>query len=214
MMSKIWLVATNEYRTNVFKKSFIFVLLSIPLFIGFTVGFGMFMESQKNDDAPVGYVDYPGVLKNAIPAPVNNPDDAIQFISFQAEEGAKIALEDGSIQAYYVLGEDYHENKTAELVYYDTPGSNATRQFYDFLQMNLLSGEAPEIALRGAGGNRVTLRTPDGSREFPAGGPPFGVVPGSDGRRKDHGHCLDLLNYIGCLDSLWNSGFIPCSKCL
>jgi ABC-2 type transport system permease protein len=176
MMSKIWLVATNEYRVNVFKKSFIFVLLSVPLFLGFIIVFGMFMDSQENDDAPVGYVDTSGVLKDAIPAPVDNPEDAIQFISFQTEKDAETALEDGRIQAYYILGEDYQENRTAELVYYDTPGSNATGQFYDFLQINLLSGVSTEIALRGAEGSSVTVRAPDGSREFPDGGPPFGVV--------------------------------------
>ena len=176
MMSKILLVAINEYRVNVFKKSFIFVLLSVPLFLGFIIGFGMFMDSQENDDAPVGYVDIAGILQDAIPAPVENPENAIQFISFETEQDAKSALEEGRIQAYYIFGEDYQESRNAELVYYDTPGQDATRQFNDFLQINLLSDFPSEIALRGTEGSSVTVRAPDGSREFPDGGPPFGIV--------------------------------------
>lgn len=176
MMSKILLVAINEYKTNVFKKSFIFILLSVPLFIGFTVGFGAFMSSRETDNRPVGYVDLANVFNDPISAPVDNPEEAISFIPFKTMEDAQTSLEDKEIQAFYVLPSEYLENRAAELVYIQTPGGNATAQFYDFLQINLLSEKPPEIALRGAGGNSVTVRSPDGSREFPQGGPPFGVV--------------------------------------
>ena len=176
MMSKIWLVAVNEFRTNVFKKSFIFVLLSVPLFIGFTVGFGAFMSSREEDDRPVGYVDQVGVLTSPISAPVENPEDAISFVPFDSEQDAQDALENKEIQAYSIVPNDYLESRSAELVYIQTPGEDATRQFYDFLQINLLSDKHPEVAERGAIGYDVTTRLPDGSREFPGGGQPFGVV--------------------------------------
>jgi ABC-2 type transport system permease protein len=176
MMSKIWLVAINEYKTNVFKKSFIVILLSVPLFIGFTVGFGALMSSREEDHRPIGYVDHAGVFTNPLDAPVEDPEDAISFIPFSSEEEAQTALEDKEIQAYYVLPPEYLENRSGELVYIETPGEKATRQFYDFLQINLLSDKSPEVAQRGAEGFSVTGRLPDGSREFPEGAPPFGVV--------------------------------------
>jgi ABC-2 type transport system permease protein len=176
MMSKTLIVAINEYKTNVFKKSFIVILLSVPLFIGFTVGFGALMSSREEDHRPVGYVDHAAVFENALPAPVKDTEDAISFIPFDSEEEAQAALEGKEIQAYYVLSPEYWNDRSAELVYIKTPGENATRQFYDFLQINLLSEKSPEIALRGAVGDSVTIRSPDGTREFPDGGPPFGVV--------------------------------------
>jgi ABC-2 type transport system permease protein len=176
MMSKTLLVAINEYKTNVFKKSFIVILLSVPLFIGFTVGFGALMSSREDDSRPVGYVDQVGLLAHPIPAPVEDPEDAISFVPFDSEEEARAALENKEIQAYYLLPTEYLQNRDAELVYIQTPGENATRQFYDFLQINLLSDQPPEIAQRAASGYSVTVRLPDGSREFPEGAPPFGVV--------------------------------------
>jgi ABC-2 type transport system permease protein len=176
MMSKTLLVAINEYKTNVFKKSFIVILLSVPLFIGFTVGFGALMSSREDDSRPVGYVDQVGLLAHPVPAPVEDPEDAISFVPFDSEEEARAALENKEIQAYYLLPTEYLQNRDAELVYIQTPGENATRQFYDFLQINLLSDQPPEIAQRAASGYSVTVRLPDGSREFPEGAPPFGVV--------------------------------------
>ena len=35
-----------------------------------------------------------------------------------------------------------------ELVYIDPPGENVQRQFHDFLQINILSSQPPEIARR------------------------------------------------------------------
>ncbi len=176
MMSKIWLVAINEYRTNVFKKSFIVVLLSVPLFIGFTVGFGAVMSSRETDNRPIGYVDQAGLLTNPVSAPVEDPEEAISFVPFNSEEDAQAALDNKEIQAYYILPYEYLTNRKAELVYVQTPGENATRQFYDFLRMNLLSDKSLEIAERVVSGYSMTVRLPDGSREFPDGGPPFGVV--------------------------------------
>jgi len=137
-MSKLWLVALNEYKRNVFKKSFILALLSVPLMVGFTVGLGLIMTSLEENDAPVGYVDYAGFLENPLPAPVDRSDKPIEFIPYKTESEARQALEAEEIQAYYVLASDFGETSQVELLYLKEPGRNATQQFYDFIQINLL----------------------------------------------------------------------------
>ncbi|MCK5646021.1 MAG: ABC transporter permease [Anaerolineales bacterium] len=175
-MNKVWLIAINEYKKNVFKKSFILVLLSVPLFIGLSVGMGLIIESLEEDDNPIGYVDHSGVLENPIPGPVEENKDPIEIIAFGSEQEAQQSLESNEIQAYFVIQQDYVQTLNAELVYVKEPGRRATQQFYDFLQTNLLSDLPIEQAHLLALGSDMTIRTPDGSREFPEGGPPLGIT--------------------------------------
>jgi ABC-2 type transport system permease protein len=182
-MNKLWRVAAYEYRRNVFKKSFILTLLSIPFFIALSIGFGLFMESLKDNSQPVGYVDRAGVLAAArIPPEIRSRwvaeyDQPVEFLAFQTEAEARAALEADEIQAYFVLPADYMQTRRVEVVYTEEPGENAWRQFWDFLQINLLASHSPEIAYRAAAGMEVFVRSLDGHRVVPAdSGPTFGLL--------------------------------------
>ena len=178
-MSKLWLVAKYEYVRNVFKKSFIFATLSMPLILAFSIGLGWLIESMENNDAPIGYVDHTGFLADPIPGPKraaspNDPSvsDLAPLIPFQTEEEARQALESEAIQAYYVVAADYHQTNRVELVYLEPPGGNVTRQFWDFMQINKISDVPPDIARRAVAGSNLIVRWPDdgpgGGREFSA----------------------------------------------
>jgi ABC-2 type transport system permease protein len=174
-MRKVCYVAWHEYSRNVFKKSFILVLLSVPLLIGGNIGLIAFMVSREDNYAPVGYVDHAGLLADPVPAPLGSSEQEIAFVPFQTEQEARRALESQTIQAYFVVASDYYETSGVELVYIKEPGENATGHFYELVQINLLADEAPEIAHRAAVGSDLTVRTPDGRREF-HGGPTLGAV--------------------------------------
>jgi ABC-2 type transport system permease protein len=132
---------------------------------------GLLISAAENNDAPLGYIDHASVLDNALPAPIERSEDAILMIPFQTEEEARSALEEKEIQAYYILSAEYLETRNVELVYLKKPGENAVSQFYDFLQINLLADQPVAVAHRAAGGTDVTIRSPDGDFEMPAGGP-------------------------------------------
>jgi ABC-2 type transport system permease protein len=176
-MSKLWKVAAYEYRRNVFKKSFIFALLSLPFFLALTIGIGALSAAMEENDAAVGYVDHSGLLSDPIPAPQregspNSPatDNRVPLVAFQTEEAAREALEAQEIQAYYVVAADYFRTNHVELVYIEPPSDDATAQFWDFMQINWLADLRPEIAHRAAAGSNLIVRWPDdapgGGREF------------------------------------------------
>ena len=96
-MTKLWLVARHEYRRNVFKKSFILALLSLPLMIALNIGMGLFIESTENNDAPAGYVDHANLLTDPIPTPAAGSREPIALIPFQTEDDARAALESEDI---------------------------------------------------------------------------------------------------------------------
>jgi len=155
-MNKTWLVASHHFKKNVMKKSFIFVLLSVPLFVAFTIGMGMLGESMENNDAPIGYVDHAGVLNDPIAL---TDADAVEIIAYNDEEQAQQALERGDIQAYYIIPETYFEQRQVELRYYEEAGGNARGDFYDFLPygdgklaiaVGDVAGKATAAALQGS----------------------------------------------------------------
>jgi ABC-2 type transport system permease protein len=177
MMSKLWLVAKYEYARNVFKKTFVIAILSVPLMLILSIGLGWLIHRMENPNAPVGYVDHAGVLADPIPAPrragsPNSPSssDSVSLIPFQTEEEARQALESKAIQAYYVMAADYHQTNRVELVYIEPPGDNVIRQFWDFMQINKITDVPPEIARRAVAGSNLIVRWPD---DMPGGGREF-----------------------------------------
>ncbi|MCK5635021.1 MAG: ABC transporter permease [Anaerolineales bacterium] len=175
MTSNVWRIAREEFRRNVFRKSFIMVLLSLPLMIGLNIGIVLLMNYLEKDIRPIGYVDHAGVmLVDELPTDVT--DDSIQFLAFSSEDRAQEALLTEELQAFYVLSPEYLQTREIRLIYVEEPASKATRQFYDLLRINLLSDVEPEIQLRIADGTEFLTRTPDGRRSFPSSGPTFQSV--------------------------------------
>jgi len=179
-MNKVWFVAAQEYQRNAFKKSFLLVLMSVPILIIFNIGIGFFLESLKDNPLPVGIVDHAGIFSEGAVTPnmrsawLAEYAEPVDFISFTTNIQAMEALHTKSIQAYYILPDDYLETREISLVYSKEPGRNASRQFYDLLQINLLSSKTPEIAYRAASGTDTTVRSIDRHREIPNAGPTFG----------------------------------------
>jgi ABC-2 type transport system permease protein len=173
-MNLIWRIAQNEYQRNVFKKSFLLSLLSIPLMVALGVGVGFLMVYLEKNDLPIGYLDQAGVFDNPIPQPVGEGVDPVTFLAYQTEDEALAAFESNQIQAYYIIPPDYPETRRIEIVYNKKPSDNANRQWWDFLQINLLSDQPTEIAYRAAAGADVTVRSLDGKRTIADSGPTFG----------------------------------------
>ena len=182
-MDNLWRVAAFEYRRNVFKRSFLITLLSIPLFIAFIVGMGLFIEGGSKQTLAVGIVDQAGLFEwQAVPAQLLavwavEYEQPVEFIFYQTEEAARFALERGEGQAFFILPEHYRQTRYVEVVYNQEPGETAWMQFYDLLRTGWLSANAPEVRERVASGTDFMVRSIDGQRNMPAGsGPTFGLL--------------------------------------
>ena len=176
-MSKLGMVFLYEYKRHLFRKTFLLALFSMPLLILFAVGIGFFIDRMENDLRPVGYVDRAGLLANPVPAPArgSRPMSAgqtrlVPLHPFETEEEARAALEARELQAYYVISADYSRTKRVNLVYVEPPDPDATRQFWDFIQINLLADLPLDVASRAVADSNLIVRWPDdmpgGAREF------------------------------------------------
>jgi len=170
-MRKLWLVVKHDYLKNVRQKGFLLALFSLPLFIGLSVGLGYFMQSQKASSESIGYIDESGLFENPLSLTLVSDSERVAIIPLTSVEEAEDLLKNGSLQAYFMIPEDYPGNRDVELFFVNEPGVNATRDFYDFLQLNLMRDYPPEIQKRVSIGTNSIIRTPDGSREFPDNNP-------------------------------------------
>lgn len=165
-MKKIWLVFKYEYTRHVMRKRFIIALLSMPLFIGFMMAISIAASLLSINKSPVGYVDLSGAFNNFTPDEPTKGlfQDGVQFIPYQSVEQANADLKSETIQAYYVIAEDYLQTSNARLVYLVAPGSNIEDQFSNQIRQYLFSSQPKEVVNRINEGSHMTIVSADGTR--------------------------------------------------
>jgi ABC-2 type transport system permease protein len=175
-MSKLMRVAVNEFRTNVMKRSFLLALLSLPLFLTFSIGMGMIMESVTSSKKPIGFVDQAGVIQSLEMPWLDTDAESIEVRPFTTLEEANAALQAGQIQGYFTIPADYLETGDVDLTIVDEVSDRAQAQFSRLLRYNVVLESEPGMAVRITKGLDLIVQSPDGSRTYPEGGPPFSLT--------------------------------------
>lgn len=165
-MKRIWVIARHEFTRHVFRKRYMFSLLSMPFLFLMMGGLIALLTHFDRNDTPLGIVDPGRQIELDTPLPPETQDKSVAIERFDTEAAARAALENGDIQAYYLLPENLAENAAVQLVYYEEPGGNATGYFRELVLANLLRHLPPEQAARAMEGVLPTLVTPDNSRSF------------------------------------------------
>jgi ABC-2 type transport system permease protein len=166
-MTKFWRVAWHEYRHHVLNKRFLIAILSVPLVVALMVGIIFLMIKMETDYRPVGYVDFAGLLTDPLPAPIEDElEKRLEMRSYASEEAAQADLESGVIQAFYLIPADYHQTNQMTLVMRGKMGNNASQQFFNFVQVNLLANLPSEVATRVVENPEIVYRSLDGNREY------------------------------------------------
>jgi ABC-2 type transport system permease protein len=167
-MRKLWVVARHEYWKIAHKRSFILGTLAMPLFFVAIMALSIVAVVAGEDQRPIGYVDHAGLLTVVTSLPPRNDDGPhpVDLLAFADEEQARAALEDGALQAYYVLAPDYLASHEVQLVYWDkAPRSSAQRRFDNLVRANLVASLPADVAARAQQGVNLTARSADGRQE-------------------------------------------------
>ncbi|MCA9970904.1 MAG: ABC transporter permease [Anaerolineales bacterium] len=172
-MRNFWLMAKHEYRKMVGKRSFLLGTLGIPLLIIVVTGLGIFITLRGEDRRPLGYVDQAGVL-----APQVQLEDGVEIRPYPTTPAAQSALENGDIQAYYVLPADYLDNREVSLYYWEeTPSEGVRDSFNEYVRVNLAADQPEAIRALLVDGPDLTLRSLEGTRELSSSNPLNFIVP-------------------------------------
>lgn len=166
-MSEFWLIAKSEYRMLVGRRSFYFGTLGVPLLIAVIIALSIFFSTRgEQDDAPLGYVDLAGVLVHQVGRDAYAEPGDVELVAFADENAARTALEEGDIQAYYLLPTDYLQSRRVQLNYWDDKPSSDVQQMFDrYIRANLLAGQPQAVQRRILNGIELSIRSADGKRE-------------------------------------------------
>lgn len=147
-MSKVWLVAEQQFKKEVFQRGFLLALIAMPLFLGFTVAMGWLGERMRQQDTTLGYVDKGNAL-GTIPATIA---ERVILVRYDTPAAARAALEAGQIDAYYTLPPDYPQSQRTELVTMQGLDGDAAWAFHQAVRRKLLAGEPEAVAARALAG--------------------------------------------------------------
>jgi ABC-2 type transport system permease protein len=163
-MPKLLLVARHEYLRMVRRRSFLVGTLAVPALMAVVIGISIAVSVGTRDERPLGYVDLAGVIDARTRSDASG---RVQMRSFAGEDAARAALQEETIQAFYVLEADYLSSGAVALVYWDNPPSDAVQgQFADLVRRSLVVDLPEAVGRRAVEGLSLTVRASDGSREF------------------------------------------------
>lgn len=167
-MRKTWLIFVHEYKRHVMKKSFLFGILSMPLFIGVMIFVGFLTAWLDYNNAPVGYVDPYGILTSSKQVPAAKMDlfPNVEVLPMDSEESARSAMDSQVIQAYFIIPENYLATGEVTMIKNDKTGENVSDDFGEFLVYNLIQDKPVEVINRLTEGSNLIIRSLDGSREM------------------------------------------------
>lgn len=167
-MRKTWLIFVHEYKRHVIKKSFLFGILSMPLFIGVMIFVGFLTAWLDYNNAPVGYVDPYGILTSSKQVPAAKMDifPNVEVLPMDSEESARSAMDSQVIQAYFIIPENYLATGEVTMIKNDKTGENVSDDFGEFLVYNLIQDKPVQVINRLTEGSNLIIRSLDGSREM------------------------------------------------
>jgi ABC-2 type transport system permease protein len=167
-MRNYWLVARHEYAKIARKRTFLLSALGFPLLLTVVIAISMVLAIGADDNRPLGYVDMSGLLSDDVTVPLTaENEEMVPIQSFPDEPSARQALEQGAIQAYYIVPSDYPDGQQRIALFYqeEEPGGSVRRDFADFLRANLLQTYPEAVQQRLLNGSELTVRSADGSRQ-------------------------------------------------
>lgn len=139
-MSKIWIIARQEFLTTVKRVSYIILTLSLPLLviIGTLIYIGVDRwagEKPPEEKASIGYIDNTGLFHNY------TITDEVDFVPYTTDDEAKQELLGDNISEYFIIPEDYLD--TGIISRYTTKREielpSSLNSIEDFLISNLIS---------------------------------------------------------------------------
>lgn len=145
-MTKMLLVARHEFWRHVLRRGFLFAIIGMPLLLLFIIGGSIWFFASGIRD-PVGVVDQSGLM---LPVADYTPAEPrlVPIRAFDSETAARQALEQGDIQAYFLVPPEFPDPYQVSLYYLEEPHEAIQPAFWRYLRAGLLQEAEPAVAHR------------------------------------------------------------------
>lgn len=164
-MNNFWLVAKHEYRRMVLRRAFVLTTLLIPLGMAAVIGLAILVGESTADKRPLGYIDHTHQLDPTLWQ--NQPDADVELRPFPDEATAQAALENGDIQAFFVLPATYPNPRQTDLYFMEEPpNGDIWGAFDDFVRLNYTRQLDPALRQQLLDGPAVIVNDLDSGRTF------------------------------------------------
>ncbi len=171
----VWVVLKSEYLRRVKRRGYLLSALLVPLIIIVGVAIAGFLgASAETVTKPIAVVDQAGALSSAENLP--NPND-VQFVAYPDEEAAIAAVNDGTVDAAFVLAPDYATTRKVTAYSAGDLQRGAQDGFRRYMRWNLAAGLPEDLRARASDEMDLVARSLDGTREFSESTWPNVVIP-------------------------------------
>jgi ABC-2 type transport system permease protein len=145
----MFLIARHEFWRHVLRRGFLFAVLGLPLLLMLIMG-GSIWFFASGAREPMGVVDQAGQL---LPPADYEPAQQrlVPILGYQTETAARQALEQGDIQAYFVVPPEFPGRYEVRLYYLEDPHEAIHPAFQRYLRASLLQEVEPVVAQRFVG---------------------------------------------------------------
>jgi ABC-2 type transport system permease protein len=165
-MHNFWLVAKQEFRTTVLRRSFLLLTLLVPVGLAVLVAFGYLVATSGESRLPIGYIDQAGIFPEGT-TEGRSASGSVVARAYADDAAARAALERGEIQAYFILPPDYPTDLAIDVYYLEKPPSgDAWVAFDDFVRETLVTELPVPVQERLLQGPSVTVTDIVSGRQF------------------------------------------------
>lgn len=139
----------------------------VPLIFVFIFGLTIILVEGGISDKPFGFVDHSDSLDIFQLPDEDHKGEKVELRSYEDEEDARLALNAGEIQGYYVIPVEYPRTLEVNLYYAgERPNNRILIYFDEFVRANLINGAPTSMQKRIIEGIEPIVRSADRRREF------------------------------------------------
>jgi ABC-2 type transport system permease protein len=145
-MKKVWIIASNVFRTKIRARSYLILTFAFPLLFGVIGLISWLAFRETAEELRLGFVDETGRM--AVLAETGPGEHISRLLPFENIEESQSALDAGQIDGFFVIPEDYFEGGRVQYHAESAPGGGLQAELAQAFRSTIHPEAPPEVIQR------------------------------------------------------------------